>query len=200
MYKEQHVEKLKKILLSMFRKEYVGIHHGSFSIKTADHRLLINTKTAVFDQLNNDDIIELDFKEDYRWKEASMDAKIHRSIYKNISSAKYIAYTTPTYIMAYAMNNIEIHPIDYFGKMLFKYIVVFDPKQYEDWYERAESEIYQALIERKNTLVVIRGYGVYIYDRDIYDLAKKIDILENSCKILYLSEQSYLPLHTQCEL
>jgi len=32
--------------------------------------------------------------------------------------------------------------------------------------------------------MLIRGYGVYIYGRDIYEMVRKIEILERSCKVL----------------
>jgi L-fuculose-phosphate aldolase len=34
--------------------------------------------------------------------------------------------------------------------------------------------------------MVIRGYGVYSYNRDIHEMAKKLAILEKSCRLLML--------------
>ena len=40
----------------------------------------------------------------------------------------------------------------------------------------------------------MRGYGVYAYGRDIEEIAKKIDIIEQSAKILALSQGLMLNL------
>ena len=34
--------------------------------------------------------------------------------------------------------------------------------------------------------MVIRGYGVYAYNRDLHEMAKKLAILEKSCRLLML--------------
>jgi L-fuculose-phosphate aldolase len=33
-------------------------------------------------------------------------------------------------------------------------------------------------------VMVIRGIGTYVYDRDINNLVKRVAILENSCRLL----------------
>ena len=73
--------------------------------------------------------------------------------------------------------------------MQFGTIHVYDPKQFEDWYERADVEIYRHLKEQKTNIIVIRGYGVYAYERDIHQIAKNIAVLENSCKLLHRANE-----------
>ena len=36
--------------------------------------------------------------------------------------------------------------------------------------------------------MIIRGYGVYSYNRDLHEMAKQIAILEKSCRILMLDK------------
>lgn len=181
-------EDLKALALSMFRKNFVGIYHGSISAKLDSNRFLINKTDAVFDDLCDKYLIELYYNKDYRWKEASIDANIHQQIYEHISDAKFISYCMPPYITAYTFNHTEIAPKDYFGAKAFGTISIYDPKQYEDWYDRASSEIYHQFLEKKTSILVIRGYGVYIYDRDMLQMVKRIAILENSCKLLMLAK------------
>jgi L-fuculose-phosphate aldolase len=38
--------------------------------------------------------------------------------------------------------------------------------------------------------MVIRGYGVYAYSRDLHEMAKKLAILEKSCRLLMLDDKS----------
>ncbi len=186
MNKTNLKHRLETLALSMFRKDFFGIYHGSISAKTESSRFLINTKEAVFDALDDLSLIELYFKKDYRWNQASIDAKIHFSIYSQISEAKFICFSMPQFTTAYSLKHDLITPKDYFGFKEIGTIEVIDPKQFEDWYDRADSEIAYYLQTNKTNLMVIRGYGVYAYSRDIHEMAKKLAILEKSCRLLML--------------
>ncbi len=176
---------MKSVALSMFRKNFFGIFHGSISARTEKDQFIINKKNAIFDNLENRDFIKLYSKKDYRWNEASMDADIHLNIYKNISEAKYIAYVMPPFTTSYALTHQSIKPLDYFGYKIIKEICVYDPKQFDDWYERAEIEIYNYMKKNTTNIIIIKGYGIYLFDRDLQQIAKTIAIIENSCKILH---------------
>ena len=183
---EAHVlESLKKLSLSMFRKHFFGIFLGSISTKMEGGHFLINKKGAIFDDLNKDSFIALYHKQDYRWNEASMDAFIHSILYKNIPSAKYIAYGMPPFTIAYTLSHKNVAPKDYFGKKYLGNIEVYNPKDDETWLERADVEINRYFKESGKKVMIIRGYGVYVYHRDIEMLSKMVALLENSCKILH---------------
>lgn len=170
----------------MFRKDFFGIYHGSISAKTQTNRFIINTKNAVFDALDDKSLIELYFKKDYRWNQASIDSKIHFSIYSQISEAKFISFTMPPFTTAYSLDHTMIVPKDYFGYKELGSITIFDPRDFDDWYDRAQSEITYYFQSNKTNLIVIKGYGVYTFSRDIYEMAKKLAILEKSCRLLML--------------
>ena len=179
-------EKLSTLALSMFRKDFFGIYHGSLSAKTESNRFLVNTKEAIFDALDEKSLIELYFKKDYRWKQASIDANIHFSIYSQISEAKFICFSMPQFTTAYSLQHNVITPKDYFGHKEIGSIEIVDPRQFDDWYDRADSEIAYYFQTNKTNIMVIRGYGVYAYNRDIHEMAKKLAILEKSCRLLML--------------
>ena len=178
---------ISNIALSMFRKNFFGVFHGSISARIQHDSFLINKRTTIFDNLKEEDLIMLNSKRDYRWNDASIDADIHLNIYKNINEAKYICYAMPPYLTAYTLGHSFIRPRDYFGYIKHHEIPIYDPKQFDDWYERAETEIYRAMIEKNTNVVVIKGYGVYAYSRSPQLLAKDIALLENSCKLLHFT-------------
>ncbi|ABB44567.1 conserved hypothetical protein [Sulfurimonas denitrificans DSM 1251] len=186
MNKEHLTNKLSSLALSMFRKDFFGIFHGSISAKTESNRFIINTKEAIFDALDNSSLIELYYKKDYRWNQASIDSNIHHSIYSQISDAKFICFSMPPFTTAYSLDHNVIIPRDYFGYSEIGSIDIFDPRNFDDWYERASSEIAYYFQSKKSDIMVIRGYGVYTYNRDIHEMAKKIAILEKSCRLLLL--------------
>lgn len=181
------INEIRQTSLSMFRKNFLGIFHGSISAKVGQDRFIINKKDAIFDSLDDNDLIELTSKKDYRWSDASIDADIHFEIYKNISEAKYVCYAMPPFTVAYTINHNNIIPKDYFGSIKLGKIDIYDPKDFDDWNERADVEISRYLEDKQKKIIIIKGYGIFAYDRDINNLAKNIALIENSCKILILS-------------
>ena len=189
MNRQNLKSKLATLALSMFRKDFFGIYHGSLSAKTESNRFIINTKEAVFDAIDETNLIELYFKKDYRWNQASIDAKIHFSIYSQISEAKFVCFSMPPFTTAYSLKHNIISPKDYFGHKEIGSIEIFDPKQFDDWYDRAESEIAYYFQTKKTNIMVIRGYGVYTYNRDLHEMAKQLAVLEKSCRLLMIEHE-----------
>lgn len=175
---------MQKLSLSMFRKSFFGVFHGSISAKIAQNKFLINKKNAIFDSLEEDDFILLYNKKDYRWNEASIDSDIHLSIYNNIFEAKFITFAMPPNIISYSFNHDRIEPKDYFGHQRFGSTEIYDPKNFDDWYERAPYEIYKFMLKHKTNFIIIKGYGMISYSRDLANLAKDIALLEFSCNTL----------------
>ncbi|MCK9162448.1 MAG: hypothetical protein GX118_06975 [Arcobacter butzleri] len=187
---DKHLEELlSNISLTLFRKNFFGIYHGAISAKLDYTNFVINTKDAIFDRIDSKSLCKLaTINKDYRWKVASIESDIHASIYNHIHEAKYIAFGMPPYTSAYALTHKVIQPVDFFGKMLFDEIPVYDPGDFDTWYQRNSLEVTKFLKETPHHVMLIKGIGVYVYDRDIHELVKKVAILENSCRLLTLKE------------
>lgn len=191
-----NIELLKKELsslaLSLFRKDFFGIYHGSISAKVESNMFIINNRETIFDSISDRNLVELYFNKDYRWKDASIDSDIHLGIYKQITDAKFIAFTMAPFTTAYALYHNIILPQDYFGYKDLGGIPIYDPKQFDDWYDRASSEIPHYFTSNDTNIMVIRGYGVYTYNRDLHDMAKQLAILEKTCRISMLDNTATL--------
>lgn len=184
------VKHISEISLALFRKNFFGIHHGSISKKVDHNSFIINKKEAIFDEISADSLCQLSMnKYDYSWKLASLEANIHNSIYNQIHEAKYIACGMPPYTSAYSLEHECIEFEDYFAKTIFGRIKVYDPGDFETWYERNPLEIPRELKQANKHIIVIKGVGVYVYDRDMNELVKKVAILENACRLLALKSQ-----------
>ena len=182
------VQEIKHISLSLFNKNFFSVYHGSISARLGASTFAINSLETILDEVTEESLIKLDCeKRDYRWSLANGDAHIHEQIYKTIPNAKYVSYTMPPYATAFSIKHGKVSPQDYYGKKVLGEILVYDPKNIEDWIERAPYEIHQFFQKNDSHLLLIKGFGVICYDRDIIEMAKKISILENSCRILALS-------------
>jgi L-fuculose-phosphate aldolase len=184
------VRHLADISLALFRKNFFGIYHGAISKKVDHNRFIINKKDAIFDEIDANSLTQLRMNiHDFSWDQASMEAIIHSSIYTQIHEAKFIAFGMPPYTTAFSLEHDKIVCEDYFGKTIFGEITIHDPGDFTNWYERNHIEITELLKLSKNNLIVLKGIGVYVFDRDMNDLVKKVAILENSCRLLALKSQ-----------
>lgn len=190
MNKTRLNKQLASFALSMFRKDFYGIYHGAISAKTESNRFVINTNEAIFDAIDDEHLIELYYDKDYRWNDASVDSGIHKGIYNKITDAKFITFTMPPFTTAYSLVHNIIDPKDYFGHQELGPITIYDPKNFDNWYHRAVTEIPKYFIDNKTNIMVIRGYGVYSYNRNLHEMAKQLAILEKSCRLLMLESQS----------
>ncbi|CAA6816616.1 MAG: Unknown protein [uncultured Sulfurovum sp.] len=183
------LQELQHISHSLFTKNYFGVFHGSLSAKTDIHAFTINKKEIILDEVTEAGFIRLtcNSRQDYRWKEASADAQIHSEIYQSIPNAKYISYTMPPYTTAYTFNNSVIIPKDYYGYSVLKEIPIYDPGNFKDWAERAPHEIANYFEKNNTHLLLIKGFGLISYDRDLREMVKTVAILENSSKLLTIN-------------
>ena len=182
------IDDIKHISLSLFNKNFFSVYHGSISARVSRSGFIINSKDTILDEVTEESLVKLDCqKRDYRWSLANHDVHIHEQIYDSIPSAKYISYTMPPYATAYSLKHGKVSPQDYFGKKILGEVIVYDPKNIDDWLERAPYEISQFFQKHDTHLILIKGFGLISYDRDITEMAKKISILENSCRLLALS-------------
>jgi L-fuculose-phosphate aldolase len=184
------IDELKRISSSMFSKNYFGVFHGSISAKVASNSFIINRKEAILDKVDEKQFIQLtcNVKKDYRWKDASVDANIHQAIYSLLPNAKYISYTMPPYTTAYSLDHSLVVPQDYYGQTILKEIPVYDPKNFNDWEARAPQEISNYLKNNNSYhLLLIKGFGLISYDRDLTEMVKKVAILENSCRLMTIN-------------
>lgn len=182
------LEEIRSVSLSMFRKNFLGVYHGSMSARISPGTFLINKKEAIFDEITQASMIQLDAeKRDYRWNISSADSVIHEHIYQEMSQAKYICYTMPPYVTAYALTHAKLSPRDYFGDLEIGEIPVYDPGSFYDWYDRAPYEISGFFRENQCHMMLIKGFGLFAFNRDITEMAKKIALLENSARLLMLN-------------
>ena len=186
------LKELQHISHSMFSKNYFGVFHGSISAKVDLSAFVINKKEVILDEVTENGFIRLtcNTRKDYRWKEASPDSEIHSEIYKTLPSAKYISYTMPPYATAYSFDHSLVIPKDYYGYTILKEVHVYDPQNFNDWEERAPYEIAHYFQQKRNHLLLIKGFGLISYDRDLTEMVKKVAILENSCRLLTINNMN----------
>jgi L-fuculose-phosphate aldolase len=156
------------------------IYQTSFSIRTENDKFLINKNDALF--LEEEIFTEIHYKKDLSWQEASNDANIHSFIYQKISTAKCIAHIFPINLVTYSLYHRQFKALDFYGETIIGKKKIYEITDINHFNEEVENIVQKNIL--KDSIVIIKGYGAYLYDRDLKELAKKASILENSAKIL----------------
>ena len=185
----QIIDQITKVSRCMFNAGLFGIFHGSISGRISQEKFVVNRRNAILDSVDESALILLDINYDYRYNDASMDAYIHAGIYESFSEAKFIVFAAPPAVIAFSLKNTTLNPSDYFGFIgLSQSVPILDPKDYETWEERANVDIVRFLKQSQQEFVIIRGYGIYAFGRDLTYVAKLIALIEHSCHIITLSQ------------
>jgi len=169
-----------KILDLLTKKGMFHIYQTSFSIRTENDKFIINKNDALF--LEDDIFTEVHYKKDLSWGIASNDVNIHSFIYQKISTAKCIAHIFPINLVTYSLYHGQFKPIDFYGETVIGNKKIFEIENTQHAKEEIENIIKKHIMS--NNIIIIKGYGAYIFDRDPKELTKKASILENSAKIL----------------
>lgn len=95
----------------------------------------------------------------------------------------------PPYSLAYSLRHNRLLPRDYLGyRSLGEEISIFNPKDYDSWQERADTEILRQSVREQKYFVFIKGCGIFAYHRELSKLMEVFDLIENSCKVLRLGD------------
>ncbi len=178
--KENMKKDYKLVLNTLFEKNLFHIYQSSFSIRTENDRFMINKKDTIF--CEEDIFTEIHYKKDLSWQDASKDAHIHSYIYQKVSTAKCIAHIFSTNLVAYSLYHNSFNPIDYYGINIIGRQNIYNLQNHNNLSNQIENIIFPKL--QSNNIFIIKGYGAYLYERDVKELAKKALILENSAQIL----------------
>ena len=172
----------------MMRENILGMFHGSISLKKNNDKFIINRREAIFDEIDENSLIELSMFQQSMWGMGSNQSHIHAAIYEGIPQAKYIVFSASVHIVSCSLNGDTIEPKDYFGKLMYPKIPVYDMKNIADWQDRASSEIVKYFKETQSNMMIVKGEGIYCYDRNLPSLIKRLSVIERSCHISLLTQ------------
>ena len=178
--KEKIKKDYEKAIETLTKKEMFHIYQASFSIRTENDKFIINKNDALF--LEDEIFTEIHYTKDLSWQNASFDANIHSFIYQKISTAKCIAHIFPINLVTYSLYHRQFKPIDFYGESIIKDRKIYEINDKKYFIDEVENIIQKNILQ--NDIIIIKGFGAYIYDRDVKELTKKASILENSAKIL----------------
>jgi len=118
---------------------------------------------------------------------SSLDAPLHRQVYRENSQAGAVLHSHGAYSVAATLSGKDFVPLDFEGQYYFPRIPVLDIS-YQDYLTTAPARVAASLAEFP--LVVVRGHGVYACAADLNLAYKWTCSFELSAKTALLAHQA----------
>ncbi len=160
-------------------------HSGNLSVRCGDD-YWITPSGACADTVQADDLIRCRM-DDNPAPNASLDAPLHRLVYRKNPDASVVMHSHGAHSVAMTLGGNDFTPVDFEGQFYFKHVPVLNIA-YADYLDKAPAMVAEALA--KHPLTVVRGHGVYVA-ADTMNLAYKWTCsLELSARTAWLAAQA----------
>lgn len=160
-------------------------HSGNASVRVEDD-FWVTPTGACADLLSADQLIRCEINGDCS-KGASLDAGLHRLVYRHNAAARAVLHSHGPYTVAMTMDGEDFIPVDFEGQYYFKHIPVITIP-YADYIAEAPQQVAEVLTE--HPIMVVRGHGVYAQAESINLAYKWTCSLELSAKTAWLAQQA----------
>ncbi len=159
----------------VYKHGYVVASGGNLSVRIGEY-ILIKKSGCSFSSLVPKDFILTNLNNETVEK-ASIDYKIHRSIYLNTKS-KYVLHAHPETVISISFESPEsFNPIDFESKYYLGDSIPIVSGDHSSIYEEI------GRLSSSNTIIIERGHGVYIHGADAIELFRVLQRLEHAAVI-----------------
>ncbi|MDD5485331.1 MAG: aldolase [Methanocellales archaeon] len=158
----------------------VRSHFGNISVRI-DNKMLITKRGAMLDGLSKNSVVEVDLEES-KSRVASMEAKVHREIYRG-TSALAVIHAHPVYavVESLILSQDKIIPVDCEGLYHLREIPIVEGKAGS---KKLADNVSSVLRDYKG--VIVRGHGTFTAGKSLEEAYVLTSMIEHSCKVKYL--------------
>ncbi|WP_456396907.1 class II aldolase/adducin family protein [Desulfurobacterium sp.] len=182
---ESEIKNLKKEIIKIgkliFEMGLTDSHGGNISVRY-DEYILIKKSGKMLGCLTEDDIVITTLEPNKKLdKEASIELKVHRNLYKQLPEIKAVVHAHSPYTVAVSLTTDEIVPLDSEVKFLIGTVPVLPVK-----ITISSDEVAEKLpkLLKKCKIAVVKSHGPFSTGRTLEEAFKYLSALENSCKII----------------
>ncbi len=173
--------KLTEIGKLIFQAGLTDTHGGNISVRVGDY-IIIKKSGVMLGSSNPEDYVVTTINENPDLDRfASIELKVHRSIYRKLPKVKAVIHAHSPFTVACSLAFNKIVPLDSEGKLLLGEVPVLKAEKVVSSEEVAEN-----LPELLKTapIAVVWSHGPFAVGRNLEEALKYLSALENSCKIL----------------
>lgn len=158
-------------------------HSGNMSIRRGN-QIYITRHGAMLGHLNVNDIVRVNLNDTSRDENASLEVKVHRSIYLNLPEVNAIIHTHPPYGIVLSLFQDTIKPVDMEGAYYLPEIPVLTECSVTISSDCVRENL-PALL-KKSPAVLVRGHGAFCVGKNLEEATLYSTVLESACRIVYL--------------
>jgi len=158
---------------------------GNMSIRKGDV-IYVTRHGARIGSLKFNDIVRVNLLDDRKdaQADASVEVKVHRSIYNSAPEISAIIHAHPVYSIVLSLDSEKIECIDCEGQFYLPQVPVLFQCAETIGSECVESNLPALMSSHK--IVVVRGHGVFSCGKTFDEAFGYISVLESASKIIYL--------------
>lgn len=157
-------------------------HSGNLSVRCDTHYWITPTG-ACADTLESDELVRCTLDAPAP-AGASLDAALHRQVYRRNPQARAVMHSHGPYSTAMTLNGEDFLPSDFEGQYYFRHIPVLDIP-YGSYVEQAPAAVAETLAEYP--VAVVRGHGVYACAANLNLAYKWTCSFESSARLAWLA-------------
>jgi L-fuculose-phosphate aldolase len=158
-------------------------HSGNGSVRLGDQFLVTKTG-ACADTIKTSELVHCKFNTPLP-KNASLDARIHRSIYQKNSNVGAVLHAHNPYTLALTLQSKQFCPVDFEGKLYFGDLEVIECEE-EHYLDVMPERISESL--KNQPVAIVQSHGIYAAADDLELAYKWLCSLEQSAKIKWLAK------------
>ena len=162
---------------------------GNMSVRKGD-AIYITRHGAELGELRVDSIVKVNFYDDIKDAEASVEVKVHRAIYKYSPEILAIIHAHPTYSIVLSFDYDKIVPVDEEGQFYIPQVPVLFWCADSIGSECVEENLPKIIVDNK--VAIVRAHGAFSAGKTLTECFNYLSVLESSCKIIYLRDQKNL--------
>jgi len=148
----------------IFESGLSDTHGGNISMRIGDF-ILIKKSGKMLGFLNPEDIVITTLEDNPELdKEASIELKVHRAIYKNLPWVKGIVHAHSPHAVACSLLYDEIIPLDSEGKLILGAVPVLSAKEVVSSDEVARE---LPMVLEKSPVAIVKSHGPFAVGRSI---------------------------------
>ncbi len=165
----------------VFEAGLTDTHGGNISCRVGDY-IVIKRSGKMLGYLKEEDFVVTTLDENDRFdRYASVELKVHRSIYRKLPHISVVLHAHSPFAVACSLLSETILPLDSEGRLLLGEVPVLSAEKVVSSEEVAE-KMPELLKESK--AVVVKGHGPFTVGRTPEEALAYLSALENSCKII----------------
>lgn len=182
---EEYRKNLIRFCHLAYERNLVTASDGNFSCRLPDGGMLITPSGRNKGLISEPDLIKLDSNGHViGGGKASKELPLHMCVYEERQDAGVVFHSHPVFGTVFASMQIHSIPCDYFAEFpLFLKSVPIAP--YAPAGSQALAESVRSLVHSSRN-ILLKNHGVLVFDSDFEAAFNRLEILENTLKMIFL--------------